>query len=181
MISSKDLTWGYSVTRTNVATPVPFQPLFRIIQLMLWLGLILGIVGGTTIQYTPHGSGQGVAPSPTSQASVTLYIVAFLATAAFLGVSYGSIAKLEVPFENRRVVIGVAAAQPFLLVRILYSAISVFSRNPLFSIVGGDFGIYLGMAFIDEIVVVVTFLTLGFLLREVQAGEEEDGDTRWHT
>lgn len=155
---------------------MPTQPLFRLIQLLLWLGLILGIVGGTT---TSYNSNQTFEPSPTSKASVALYMVAFLATVVVLGFSYGSIGKA--PCQERRVAFGVTAALPFLLVRVLYSAISVLSGNPSFSVVGGDFGIYLGMAFIDEVVVVVTFLALGFSLRDVKACGEEDGDNRGRT
>lgn len=95
---------------------------------------------------------------------MALYIIALVATAALLAISYTSIAKAS-PQEHR-VTVGVTAALPFLFVRILYSAISVFSRDPSFSIIGGNFGVYLAMAFVDEVLVVVIFLTLGFLLRE---------------
>lgn len=120
-------------------------------------------MGGTTISYT---SDHVVVVSSTSKASVSLYIVAFVATVALLAISYPSIAKASP--QERRVAVGVTVALPFLFVRVLYSAISVFSGDPSFSIIGGNFGVYLAMAFMDEVLVVVIFLTLGYLLREVE-------------
>ncbi|OSS47214.1 hypothetical protein B5807_09843 [Epicoccum nigrum] len=103
----------------------------------------------------------------TSQAGVILYIIGF---AGLILVFIMSVPQASaVPTKERRVSLAVALALPFLSVRLLYSVLSVFSHNRLFSVATGSSTVRLGMAVIEEIVVVAVYVMLGFFVDKLDA------------
>ena len=66
---------------------------------------------------------------------------------------------------ERRLVLAVAISIPFILVRLIYSAILSFAHNPRFSLIGGSVTINLVMAVLEEFVVIIVCLGVGLTLR----------------
>ena len=130
---------------------------FRLLQLLITIGLILAIVGGTN-----STSSTGVyTPQPTRMAGDGLYLVAFGAR-SFVGlVTLSSLSNA--PAEDRRLVWAVLAALPFIIVRIIYSLITVFTSNSQFSLLTGSVIIHVFMAILEEMAVVVIYLAVGWL------------------
>ena len=137
---------------------------FRIVQLVLFVGLILAVVGGTSMNVDANGTYQ--VPS-TSQAGVILYVIAFAGLILMFVLSVPQASA--VPTKERRVPLAVALALPFLSVRLLYSVLSVFSHNHIFSVATGSATVRLGMAAIEEFVVVAVYVILGFFIDKLDA------------
>jgi len=57
---------------------------------------------------------------------------------------------------------------PFVVVRIAYAFLSIYSHDPKWNDLYGSVGIFVGMALVMEYIVVVTFLTLGFIVPPVR-------------
>jgi hypothetical protein len=140
---------------------------FRLIQLLITLGLILSIVGGTSGNTNPDGT---ITVSTTSKAGVVLYIVAYCALCMVCLVSMPSIS--HVPTLERRIAIGVIVALPFILVRLTYSALVVFVNNHLFNVIDGSVAVFAAMAVVEEFIVVFIYLLLGFTLEKLQPDQQ---------
>lgn len=134
---------------------------FRIIQLVLTLGIILSIVGGTSI--VPSANGSYTLPT-SSKVGVILYIVGFTAILFMLLVSVPR--RAVVPSKERHVPIVIFLALPFIAVRLLYSILSVFVHDHLFSIATGSVAVNIGMSVIEEFVVVGMYVLLGVWLEK---------------
>jgi hypothetical protein len=140
---------------------------FRLIQLLISLGLILSIAGGSSGSSTDGG-----APpvSTTSKVSIVLFIVGYV---GIILVWLTSVPGASVaPGNEMRIVAGVLLALPFILVRLAYSALAVFLHNHTFNIVDGSVGVHVAMAVVEEFVVVGIYLILGFMLRPLQQHEQ---------
>jgi hypothetical protein len=132
---------------------------FRIIQLVISIGLILSIAGGS--------SSNGTSIPMTSKIGIILYIISF---AAIVLVCLMSISSLShVPTAERRVCAAVLAAFPFIAVRILYSVLAVFLHNHLFSIYNGSVPVLVAMSIVEEFIVVFIYLLLGWFLPKIEA------------
>lgn len=78
-------------------------------------------------------------------------------------------------------------ALPFILVRLVYSLLTVFLNDPDFNIVTGSAAILGTMATLEEIIVVVDYLIVGFWTPALPAGQRgpimtrgnKAGDERW--
>lgn len=66
---------------------------------------------------------------------------------------------------ERRLVLAVAISVPFILVRLIYSAILSFAHNPRFNLISGSVTINLVMAVLEEFVVIIVCLGIGLTLR----------------
>lgn len=139
---------------------------FRLVQLLITLGLILSIVGGTSGS-TSDGK---VTVSTEAKAGVILYIVAFAGITFILVVSSGY--RTAVPIQERRSPAAVTVTWPFILVRLVYSVLATFLNDNTFSVVGGSVGVRVGMAVVEEWVVVIAYLALGFSLQKLQPEEQ---------
>ncbi|KAI2639569.1 hypothetical protein GGS26DRAFT_540694 [Hypomontagnella submonticulosa] len=136
----------------------------RLIQLLVLVGLILGAVGGSQ-------SGQSVADtgkytvSGLSQAGTGLTIAGYV----LLVFSTAAVATQLSHMEQgeKRLVLAVGLSLPFILVRLAYSAESVFGNNPDFNQLSGSTNIQLGMAVIMEIIVVVIVESIGMTLNKI--------------
>jgi hypothetical protein len=132
---------------------------FRIIQLVVSVGLILSIAGGS--------SSNGLSVPTTSKVGIILYILAF---AAMVLVCVMSISRLShVPTAERRICGAVLAAVPLIAVRILYSVLAVFLHNHLFNIYDGSVAVLIAMSVVEEFIVVFIYLFLGWFLPKIEA------------
>lgn len=65
--------------------------------------------------------------------------------------------------SQKRLFLGIFMALPLIAVRLLYSLITDFGNNPKFSLIDGDTGVQLGMATIEEFIVVCMYTILGLI------------------
>lgn len=65
--------------------------------------------------------------------------------------------------SQKRLFLGIFIALPLIAVRLLYSLITDFGNNPKFSLIDGDAGVQLGMATIEEFIVVCMYTILGLI------------------
>ncbi|KAK5996315.1 hypothetical protein PT974_03070 [Cladobotryum mycophilum] len=140
---------------------------FRLIQLLISVGMILSIVGGTSMSPSPDGTFK---ISSTTKAAIVLYIIAFAGLTYFLFLAFGY--RAAAPTQEQRVPLAVAMAWPFILVRLLYSVVAIFVHNHSFSLIGGSIAVHVCMAVVEEFVVVVDYLVLGFSLQKLEPEEQ---------
>lgn len=140
---------------------------FRLIQLLITLGLILSIVGGSS---TSPSSINKVTVSSTSKFGIGLYIIAFAGLTIFTLIS--STYRTVVPIPEDRSPIAIAIAWPFVTVRLVYSSLAVFSLNRMFSITGGNVALHACMAVVEEFVVVIDYLVLGYYLQRLEPEQQ---------
>jgi hypothetical protein len=137
---------------------------FRIIQLVISLGLILSIAGGSS------GSSTDASPSGTSKASIALFIAGYVGIVFVWFISLPGVA--HVPGREKKVSIFVLIALPFILVRLTYSALAVFVHDHTFNIIDGSVAVHAFMAVIEEFIVVGLYLILGWMLRGLDPAEQ---------
>ncbi|KAN0108044.1 hypothetical protein V8E51_007786 [Hyaloscypha variabilis] len=132
----------------------------QIAQLPIVIGLILCIVGGTDAVSSSVGT---ASKGPTfTKAGVVIFLVAYVLLASLLAITLRDVG--EAPDGERRLYWVLVAAIPFLGVRLLWSLIAVFGKDQKFKLVGGDPWINLGMAIIEEFIIVVMYTATGFTL-----------------
>ena len=90
--------------------------IIHLVQTLITIGMILGIIGGTSA--TPSSDGT-VHPSSTTKVGNVLYCLAFAAITAIFLTVLGH--RQRSPTQERRGLTAVAAAWPFILVRLTYS------------------------------------------------------------
>lgn len=130
-------------------------------QLLVTIGLVLGIVGGTFTEES-WGSTGVFKPSTLSQVSVGLFIAAFVII-VIVTISL-SRCMAYAGASEKRLLIAVGASLPFLLVRIVYSAISTFKYSTAFNSLEGNVTYLLSLVLITEFVVVVLYEGVGTTL-----------------
>lgn len=156
--------------------------LLRLVQLLVLAGLVLGIVGGVktgTQVSNAASSGQPNAAAPAVPTETTagtalmiagygLLALATIAAAVRAFGRQGADVATEERFESRRIVSGVAAALPFVLVRLVYAAVGTFSGDgnfKSFGIHGSQYIAYLvGMSVVMEIFAVIILEGVGLTL-----------------
>lgn len=132
---------------------------FRLLQLLITVGLILCIVGGTS----STSSSGGYETQPTTKAGVALYLVAFVALSLMAIVMTHKLSNA--PTDDKRLAWTVIIALPFILVRIIYSLISVFSHIHSFNRFTGSVAILVVMGVLEEMAVVSLYLMIGWKLK----------------
>jgi len=152
--------------------------ILRVVQLVILVGLILGIVGGVDaadayIKALGAGSTAAYTPGSLNKAGTALFVIAYVALAAFtIAISF------QTPYAQageKRLLYAVAFALPFLLVRLVYSCFSTFSHNLKFNLLAGDETVLLCMAYLMELPVVIVFEVTGLSLRKVVKVERQTG------
>ena len=147
---------------------------FRLVQLLITVGLILSIVGGTSSSKpAPNGT---IDPSTISKVGDVLYIVAFFALLCFLLIASRWVGSA--PRQERRIPVAVGLAMPLILTRLAYSTLAVFLHDKTFSVVGGSVPVRAGMAVVEEMLVAVIYVGLGFTLRKLDAHEQGELTSR---
>jgi hypothetical protein len=130
---------------------------FRLLQLLITIGLILCIVGGAS-----STSSTGVyQPQATTKAGLLLYLIAFITLILLAAVTMHKLSNAL--GDEKRLVWAVIVALPFILVRLIYSLISVFSHNHRFNLITGSVVVHVFMAVLEEMAVVCLYLVIGWM------------------
>jgi hypothetical protein len=149
---------------------------FRVVQVMITVGLILSIVGGTS---STESNGKFTVQT-TSKVGIILYLVAFAGISWILVRSSGY--RKVVPPQESRSPLAVGLAWPLILVRLIYSVAAVFLHDHIFSVVGGSVGVRVGMAVVEEFLVVIDYIILGWTLQALRPEEQgQIAHRRWKT
>lgn len=128
---------------------------FRATQLIITLGLILSIVGGTN---SVSSSGTFTV-QPTSKAGLLLCAVGWVILTLR---TIFTIPQFSSQTSEKHIAIAVIIALPFIAVRIIYSLLAVFLHNHDFSLINGSVAIRVVMAVLEEFFVVVIYLAVGW-------------------
>jgi hypothetical protein len=149
------------------------QPrMLRIIELLVLVGLILGIVGGVDAadDYVKSGRYQ---PGSLNKAGTALMIIAWVLLVIATALTSSSISHAE--HGERRLLMAIVLALPFLLVRLIYSIFSTFTHEQSFNLLDGSVTVLLCVALIEEFIVVLIFEGTGLTLKKVVHEEHVEG------
>lgn len=137
----------------------------KLIELVMLVSLILGIVGGVDANETLAKTGV-YQPQTLSKASIGLVIPVYVAIVAICVLLFFSISAAE-PRE-RRILAAVVVSLPFMLCRIIYSALTVFTHSKHFNTVTGDVTVLLCMALLEELVISAIYVGVGLTLNRFE-------------
>lgn len=130
---------------------------FRLLQLLITIGLIMSIVGGTS-----SISSTGVyQPQVESKVGIALYCVAFVALVLLAIFTASNITHIL--SSDNRLVWAVIIALPLILARLMYSLLVVFHHSHDFNLVNGSVVVLACMSVIEEILVVFIYLFVGWM------------------
>ncbi|KAK5327248.1 hypothetical protein LTR93_002632 [Exophiala xenobiotica] len=142
---------------TADSSPGMFKAIhFRLLQLLITVGLVLCIVGGTS---STSSTGKYV-PQTTTKAGVVLYLLALCAICVFTVVVTHKLSNA--PSRDKWLAWAVILAIPFIFVRLIYSLISVFAHSSHFNLLTGSIAIRVCMAILEEMAVVLIYLAVGW-------------------
>jgi hypothetical protein len=154
------------ISSINKNQSIFLQPFhMKFVQTIVMVGLILSIVGG--IDASKDLSTTGVyTPQSFSKAAMGLFIAGYvLIVASTITLSF-SVAHAD--HGEKRLLLAVALSLPFLVVRLVYSSISLFTTIENFNSVSGSVTIFLCMALIMELCVVIIYEAVGLTLQKVR-------------
>jgi hypothetical protein len=132
---------------------------FRILQLLISVGVILS----TSVSANENGT---ITIPTTVKAGIILFLVVFAAMVLIFVFSITNLGPLH--SRERLVALAIATAAPFILVRLLYSVLSDFLHSHEFNIVDGSVAIHVAMSVIEEFIVVLIYLILGFIIDKLE-------------
>ncbi|RDH39642.1 hypothetical protein BDQ94DRAFT_7323 [Aspergillus welwitschiae] len=138
---------------------------FRLIGLLTLAGMVLCIVGSSM-----SSSLQGITNSIEAKVGDVLYVIAWACLCVLLLVVGSKYASIE--DGEHRLLLAVGVSVPLLLVRLIYSLLSVFTHNPTFNMFTGNVTVFLVMAVLEEIVIVGICLGVGMTLEVRQRPTE---------
>lgn len=145
----------------------------RLAELLVTVGLILSIIGG--VNAGEDFGKTGIYKTQTlSKAGLGLFIAAFVILCLILAIIVQSVQHAEE--GEKRILLAVAISLPFLLVRLIYSALAVFANRRSFSLFYGDVSILLFMALLEEVIVVVIYEGVGLTLKKVKKEWVAEGE-----
>jgi hypothetical protein len=136
--------------------------MLRVVQIIVVLGLVLGIVGGVKAGNTFSKTGrfqmqiEGKAGLGLICAGYALLLVVW-GTMTY----YASRPGYVPDAREKRLVVAVGVSLPFLLVRVVYGCLATFTTDERFNQLLGDAWYFLGMAVIMEMVVTAVCVGVG--------------------
>ncbi|KAI9745102.1 MAG: hypothetical protein M1818_001380 [Claussenomyces sp. TS43310] len=152
------------------------KSVFRTIDIVSLTGLVIAIVGASIGDSATNPYHK----QPEVKAAVVLFAAVFAATFAIFCILCLRLSTVR--SGEKRLVLAVGLSLPFLLTRLLYSLIAVFSNLRRFSAIFGSVTIYLCLGVLQEIIVVIICIAVGLTLRVApkhRSGmEQDDGAVR---
>lgn len=159
----------YSMLNSPVKGVLFSMTVLRIPQIITTVAGILCIVGATSANTI-----QDFTKESTVHIGVILYMVSYIILLV-LTVIAGAV-YLKKRSGEKALILAVAAALPFLLVRLLYTLIACFAHNASsFNLVTGSVAINLVMAVLEEIVVVAIYTITGIKQEVVPKEQQQQG------
>ncbi|KAG8532313.1 uncharacterized protein KY384_003954 [Bacidia gigantensis] len=131
--------------------------ILRLLHIPAIIGLIVGIVGGTKLQY-PDKASTGL---DYLKAGSILFLLTYLGVVAMAVLTLPAFPHFH--RSEKAVFAAMLAALPFLAVRILYSLLASFVNNGSFSITKGNIFVQLGMAIIMELFTALFLIAAGLI------------------
>jgi uncharacterized membrane protein len=144
----------------------------RVIELIVLVGLVLGIVGGVNAA-DDFVKSRHYQPGTLNKAGTGLSILAYILLLSATAFTSFSISHAQ--HGERRLFTAIVIALPLLLVRLIYSIFSTFTTNKSFNLLSGNPTILLCVALIEEFLVVVCFEGTGLTLEKVVKEEHAEG------
>lgn len=126
----------------------------NLVTLVTMIGLILGIAGVSS-----SGKGGGYQPSTLTKAAMGIFLAVFLIFILLTVWLYHELSFSLRRFQ-KKLFIAIALSSPFLLVRMVYSALSDYTTYKMFSL-DENATVYLCMAVLEEIIAMVITMALG--------------------
>jgi hypothetical protein len=133
----------------------------------------LSIAGGTSRSVSPDGKAK---VSSSSKVGIILYVIAYVGLVVVCVVSMEDISCTLT--GEKRIAAAVILALPLILIRLVYSALEVFVHNHDFNIIDGKVAILVVMAVLEEFVVVLIYLVLGFKTDVLDPGMRGTNESR---
>jgi hypothetical protein len=126
----------------------------KLVTLVTFIGLILGIAGVSS-----SDKEGGYQPGTLAKAAMGIFLAVFI---IFILLSAWLFYELSFSLRRfqKKLFIAIALSSPFLLVRLIYSALSDFTVWKAFSL-DGNTTIYLCMAVLEEIIAMAVTMLLG--------------------
>lgn len=119
----------------------------------------MAISGGTdqaSSDVSDHASGKS-----ETRAAIILFLLIYIAACILFLITMRDLRTMEP--SQQRIYICIFFALPLIAVRLLYSLISDFGSDPKFSLIDGDTSVQLGMATVEELLVVLMYTILGLV------------------
>jgi hypothetical protein len=131
--------------------------LLRLLHLPCSLAIVLCIVGGVRQSNSdPKVQASG---KTNAKIGVIIFLLAFVQIAILALITFPHARKI--PTAQRRIIHAVVLALPLLAIRLLYTILANFSTYSTFSTTHGNPCVQLGMAIIEEIIIIVVYLAAG--------------------
>lgn len=145
----------------------------RLLQLLLLVGVILGIVGGTKQGHymDPDEVSRG---RTYSRVSTILFTIGFVLVGAGLAFTLANLRHV-IPAE-RKLVYACIACYPFLFVRLLFSLISVFAQTKTFNSFHPNVWVKGFMSAAMEFIVAIIIITVGLITPVVEPKQDVYGE-----
>jgi hypothetical protein len=154
-----------SISKTH--KPIITPRMIRLVQLVVVVGLVLGIVGGVNAsnEYVKTiREGGSYHPGTLNKAGTALIIVSYAFLATFTAITYPSVQYAE--SGEKRLFLVVVLSLPFLLIRLIYSCLSTYTTKSEFNLLTGSVTVLLCLSLIEEFLVVVMFEAMGLTLQK---------------
>lgn len=139
--------------------------MFRVIQLVLTIALVLAVVGGAKSNIDVRTG--TVQVQETSKAGIVLFVIGWAMVVAVTCISFSRLTF--VPNKERLIPTAIALALPLLFVRLLYSILIIFVNNTTFNLIGGSIAAKAAMETVEEFLATFIYLFLGFYLPKLSA------------
>jgi hypothetical protein len=143
----------------------------KAIQVPATIALILCIVGATSANNAAE-----IEEQPTLRAGIILYVVILFALMVLTGGA--AVGRANTGRGESSIILAVALAMPLLLIRMMYSCLSAFTRIQAFQLVGGSETVNLFMETFEEMFVVLIFLFVGLKQQAIAKEEHSDSPTK---
>lgn len=127
------------------------------IAIVCIIGLILGIAG---ISMTDDNAST-FHPNGVVQGAMGIFIASFVVIYAMAGWLACQL-RTTMNMAQKKLFLAIGISWPFLLIRIVYSAITDFASNSRFAIESGDTTTYLCMNVLEEIIAMALCVGFGF-------------------
>lgn len=148
--------------RTTTSVTIKY---FRLVQLAVVVGAVLGIIGAEQARSSSS-------PSAITDIAVLCYVAAYAVIVLIFCLAL-PFTREYIPNAERALAPAIGIALPLVLVRLAYQVLVVFVHRGAFSRLGeGSVGVHVAMAVVEEFVVVAIYLFLGFKLDRLDVNEQ---------
>lgn len=138
---------------------------FRLIQLLITIGLILSIVGGSN----SINSDGTFKVQTISKVAIIIFIVAYVALALTALLASSKLHHAE--SGEKRLLLAVILALPFIIVRLVYSTLAALTDFHEFNLLTGSVAIFAVMAVAMEFAVILIYLVTGWKTNAIDASQ----------